>query len=507
MTLFLTTLAAHCAAQPGKLAIEVLGDDGQRVTYGELETQVRRAMAYLQAQGVTTGDRVGMVMPKGLPFIYLHIATMRLGAISLPLNPAYPASELRYFLHDAEIRLLFTYSDKRGDASAAVADLAACQQVVCIDNDADFAALTGGFSADESPAPLPDDPGLTALMIYTSGTTGRPKGAQLSHGNLTANLNSLHTAWGWREDDVLLHILPIFHVHGLIVALHGALNAGATALLMRVFQAEDCLRTLEARQCTVLMAVPTIHRRLVSASNATTVNLSHMRLITSGSDRLPDDLFARFERVFGHRLLERYGMSETSMLTSNPLRGERRIGSVGLPLPGVAVRIVNPEDDSPLPDGEVGEVQVRGDNVTRGYWRQPEKTAEAFTADGWFRTGDLGLREPDGYYTLKGRAKDLIISGGYNIYPPEVERVLAAHPGVTASAVIGCPNDEWGETVTAVVVKRPGARVTEDEIIDYCREQLVRYKAPRRVLFAPSLPRNALGKVQKAQLRKSLCGD
>ena len=253
------------------------------------------------------------------------------------------------------------------------------------------------------------------------------------------------------------------------------------------------------------MAVPTIHRRLVDAPNARQVDLSHLRLITSGSDRLPDDLFAQFQQRFGYTLVERYGMSETSMLISNPLMGERRVGSVGLPLPGVEVRIVDAVTEEPLPAGAVGEVQVRGANVCKGYWRQPEKTAAAFTADGWFRTGDMGLREADGYYSLKGRAKDLIISGGFNVYPPEVELVLAEHPAVAASAVIGCPDNEWGERVTALIVLRPSMSVDEQEIIAFCRERLVHYKAPRQVIFVPELPRNAMGKVQKAELRQQLC--
>ena len=351
----------------------------------------------------------------------------------------------------------------------------------------------------------PADPDATCLMIYTSGTTGRPKGAELTQGNLTAGLDALHVAWGWQTDDLLLHVLPIFHVHGLLVALHGALHAGATTILHARFDPLRTLQTLQDRRCTVFMAVPTIHRRLVDVPDAAHFDLSHMRLLTCGSDRLPDDLFGQFRETFGHTLLERYGMSETIMLLSNPLHGERRVGSVGLPLPGVEVRIVDPEDEMPVADNVVGEVQVRGANVCKGYWRQPDKTMAAFTADGWFRTGDLGLREPDGYYMLKGRSKDLIICGGYNVYPPEVELVLAEHPAVVASAVIGCPDDEWGERVTAIVVAQPGARVTEAEIIAFCRERLAHYKAPRHVIFITDLPRNAMGKVQKADLRRELC--
>jgi malonyl-CoA/methylmalonyl-CoA synthetase len=292
-------------------------------------------------------------------------------------------------------------------------------------------------------------------------------------------------------------------VHGLIVALHGALNAGATAVLMPRFDAETVLDLLSSGHFTVFMGVPTIHRRLLNATNGRKIDLSHMRLMTSGSDRLPDDLFTGYQETFGYTLLERYGMTETGMNLSNPLHGERRIGSVGMPLPGVEARIVDPATEAPLPDGNVGEVQIRGAHVCKGYWRQPEKTADAFTHDGWLRTGDLGMREPDGYFTLKGRAKDLIITGGMNVYPPEVELVLMEYPGVSACAVIGCPDDEWGEKVTAVII--PKTTITPEAVITHCREHLAAYKVPRRVLLVESLPQNALGKVQKAILRETLC--
>jgi malonyl-CoA/methylmalonyl-CoA synthetase len=255
------------------------------------------------------------------------------------------------------------------------------------------------------------------------------------------------------------------------------------------------------------MAVPTIHRRLVQAADAAAYDLRHVRLITSGSDRLPDDLFYAFRQTFGHTILERYGLSETGMNLSNPLYGERRAGSVGFPLPGVQARIADPASDEPLADGQVGEVQVRGGHVFKGYWRQPEKTAAAFTSDGWFRTGDLGLRQPDGTFELKGRAKDLIITGGFNVYPPEVELALAEHPAVEACAVIGCLDQEWGERVVAVVVRKVGETATAEALITFCRERLVHYKAPRQIIFVEALPRNAMGKVQKASLRAELCLD
>jgi len=506
--MFLDRLREHCDQQPEKVAVEFIDDQfaaGTVVTYGALEQTVRRTMAMLVAKGVQRGDRVALQLPKCLPFVYLHLAVMRLGAISLPLNPGYPARELAYFLADAEAMLFFADATTQATVTPLLADLpqlTACILLDCRDTRS-FAALLEGYAASNRPAP--QEPDATCLMIYTSGTTGRPKGAELTHGNLTANLDSLQEAWGWQADDLLLHVLPIFHVHGLVVALHGAFHAGATTIMHSKFDPVQTLATLAGRRCTVFMAVPTIHRRLVDAPNARNVDLSHMRLLTSGSDRLPDDLFVQFGVTFGHTLLERYGMSETIMLTSNPLHGERRVGSVGAPLPGVEVRIVDPESGTPVADDVVGEVQVRGANVCKGYWRQPDKSAAAFAGDGWFRTGDLGQRGADGYLTLKGRSKDLIISGGFNVYPPEVELVIADHPAVFANAVIGCPDNEWGERVTAIVVLHAGAVATEPEIIAHCRAQLVHYKTPRRVVFVKELPRNAMGKVQKAQLRQESC--
>jgi malonyl-CoA/methylmalonyl-CoA synthetase len=274
---------------------------------------------------------------------------------------------------------------------------------------------------------------------------------------------------------------------------------------MREFNAEQILELLSSGKCTVFMAVPTIHKRLLDVPHASQFDLSHVRLITSGSDRLPDEVFTGFQNMFAYTLLERYGMTETGMNCSNPLNGERRIGSVGLPLPGVEVRIVHSEMGNILSNGEIGDVQLRGPNVFKGYWQQPEKTAESFSADGWFKTGDLGYLEADGYLTLCGRSKDLIISGGLNVYPPEVERVLMEHPAVSSCAVIGCPDPEWGEQVTAVVVLKEIEPVSEEELIRFCRAKLAPYKSPKSIVFQNDLPRNAMGKVQKAELRKTVC--
>ena len=535
---FLDTFNENVHKYPHKVALEFIDPPLQRVTYAELDDLVNRTAGYLRSLGLEPGDRVALQLSKSLEFILLHLATVRLGASTLPLNLAYPPDELKYFLEDSGAKLFFALESSKEKIQTILPELPDLQVCVFLDptephqfqaltlvphahlpdllsksravpggagvtNYQDPSGLDTGFATDAQPYSTTDR--ATAVIIYTSGTTGRPKGAEITHGNLISNLRALHSAWGWQSDDVLLHVLPIFHVHGLFVAMHGALYAGATTLLMREFDARRTLQMLSNGQCTVFMAVPTIHQRLLDVPEARQFDLSGVRLITSGSDRLPDEVFTGFQQTFGYTLLERYGMTETGMNCSNPLTGERRLGSVGLPLTDVEVRIVNPENDQPLPDGEIGEVQLRGPNIFKGYWKQPQKTVESFSADGWFRTGDLGFREPDGYLTLCGRSKDLIISGGLNIYPPEVERVLAEHPSVAACAVIGCPDREWGERVTGVVVLNRGESVSSGDLIAFCRERLAPYKSPKAIFFREELPRNAMGKVQKAELRKTVC--
>ncbi len=505
--MFLDTLAHNYKTYPNKVAIEFIADDDtiQTLTYQQLGETVNRTAHYLKSLNVQTGDRVAIQLPKCLPFIYIHLAAVQIGAIFLPLNPAYPMTELTYFLDDAEASILIADQATESTIKSILPNLPAIQHCKFIEPSSDYwEKLVAAFPTD-SPTPLPTDNDQTAVMLYTSGTTSRPKGAQITHGNLTANIEALHSAWGWQHDDVILHVLPIFHVHGLIVALHGALHAGATAVMLPKFDAPQALDLLQSKRFTVFMGVPTIHRRLYNTAKGQPIDLSHMRLMTSGSDRLPDDLFTGYQKTFNYTLLERYGMTETGMNLSNPYQGERRVGSVGMPLPGVQARIVNPENDTPLPDGEVGEVQIKGAHVCKGYWRQPEKTSEAFTEDGWLRTGDMGVRAEDGYFTLKGRAKDLIITGGLNVYPPEVELILMEHPAVSACAVIGCPDEEWGEQVTAVVIPVEGQTFDTDDLSDLCREHLASYKVPRRIIITDSFPQNALGKIQKAKLRESLC--
>lgn len=509
---FLNSFTENVRKYPDKAALEFIDPPLQRVTYAELDDLVLHTMGYLQNLGIQPGDRVALQLSKCLEFILLHLATIRLRAIVLPLNLAYPPDELKYFLEDSGAKLFFALEVNKEKIQPILSQLPELKE--CIFLDPSKPDLFNSLISNLQPAEPSQITNLqspisslsnTAIIIYTSGTTGRPKGAEITHGNLKSNLDALHTAWGWQPEDILLHVLPIFHVHGLFVALHGALNAGATTLLMRDFDARKTLQTLVDRKCTVFMAVPTIHNRLLDVSDAKNFDLGHVRLITSGSDRLPDEVFTGFQQTFGHTLLERYGMTETGMNCSNPLHGERRIGSVGPPLPNVNVRIVNSETDELLPFGEIGDVQLRGPNIFKGYWNQPGKTSASFTADGWFRTGDLGYLEADGYLTLCGRSKDLIISGGLNIYPPEVERVLVEHPAVNACAVIGCPDREWGEKVTAVVVLHKGESVSGAELIAFCRERLAAYKSPKSIIFKDDLPRNAMGKVQKAELRREAC--
>jgi malonyl-CoA/methylmalonyl-CoA synthetase len=511
---FLDSFDDNVRKFPDKVALEFIDPPLQRLTYAQLDELVNRTAGYIQNLGLQPGDRVAIQLSKCLEFILIHLATIRCCAISLPLNLAYPPDELKYFLEDSGAKLFFTLESNKEKIQAILPSLPELKKCIFLDpaKPDEFQLLitnhqSSGFDtlATNTRYSTIVDSQDTAVIIYTSGTTGRPKGAEITHGNLTSNLEALHEAWGWQADDILLHVLPIFHVHGLFVALHGALHTAATTKIMREFNAEKTLEILASGQCTVFMAVPTIHKRLLDVPNAERFDLSHVRLITSGSDRLPDELFTGFQKTFGYTLLERYGMTETGMNCSNPLNGERRIGSVGLPLPGVEVRIVHSETEEILPTGEIGDVQLRGPNVFKGYWKQPDKTSASFSADGWFKTGDLGYLEADGYLTLCGRSKDLIISGGLNIYPPEVERVLMEHPAVNACAVIGCPDADWGERVTAVVVLNKTESAAAEELIRFCREKLAPYKSPKSIVFREDLPRNAMGKVQKAELRKTLC--
>jgi malonyl-CoA/methylmalonyl-CoA synthetase len=449
-------LASRFPADRAQPAFEML--DGAAVSYGELEAGVGCLAALLKAKGVTVGDRVAVQAPKSIEAVMLYLATLKIGAVFLPLNTAYTKAEIDYFVGDAEPALMVTDASALAREAAGLAPLEAAHEAAA---------------------------GDLAAIVYTSGTTGRSKGALLSHGALAANGQALTDAWGFTGRDVLLHALPIYHVHGLFIALHCVFLAGARVLWLPRFE-EDAVLAGMARS-TVMMGVPTYYARLLADPRFTRRAAERMRLFVSGSAPLLPSTFAEFEERIGQRLLERYGMSEAAIITTNPLAGDRIAGSVGYPLPGVALRAA---DD--------GIVQIRGPSVTSGYWRNPQKTAEAFTADGYFITGDVGRQDPDGRLWLSGRSSDLIISGGLNVYPKEVELVLDELEGVIESAVIGLPHADFGEAVVAVVAGRGDEAAT----IASARAQLAAFKCPKRVIFVDDLPRNAMGKVLKTELRR-----
>ncbi len=495
--LFLDQLRANCAKHPSKTAIEFVdGQSTARLSYQRLLAGVSEAREWLASLGVRPGDRVAVCLPKSIAAIQLHLAACRSGAVSLPLNPSYSFPELRYVLGDSEARVL-VLPGERARRYPATSSRSAWRGTVASINPRGFDGSSLDSSRSRAIEAFPAD--RLALMLYTSGTTGRPKGACITHGSLTENLEMLKAAWQWSSDDTLLHALPLFHLHGLLVALQAALHAGATCIMHSGFDAQHVIEELRSGRCSVFMAVPTIYRRLLKAAGDQNLDLSHMRLLTSGSDRLPVDLFEEIEARLGHRVVERYGMTETGIMLSNPLDGDRVPGQVGLPLPGVRMRVVVPETGSICKDGEVGEFQTCGKHVFAGYWRDEAKTREAFTPDGWFRTGDIGLRDAKGRFELKSRLNDMIITGGLNVYPMEVERVLARHPAVEQCAVVGLPDADWGQAVTAFVVSRT-PKLQQAELIRHCQAALASYKVPKRIVLVASLPRNAMGKVQKQHL-------
>ena len=463
------TLRAGFPADLARPAIE--RRDAPPVSYGDLIARSGGIAAALSAAGLTPGDRVLASVDKSVEALLLYLAALRAGLVYVPVNPGATARELAHFTADAAPRLVV-------DADA-LARLAAAPPAP------DFADAARG----------PDD---LAALLYTSGTTGAPKGAMLSHRNLAANAQTLTAAWAFTPADRLIHALPIFHVHGLFVATHCVLGAGARMLWLPGFDADAVLAELP--RSTVLMGVPTFYTRLLARPELTAERCAGMRLFVSGSAPLPGEVHRAFQARTGHAILERYGMTETGMLASNPLAGPRVPGKVGPPLPGVDLRISGADADG------IGAVEVRGDNVFRGYWQAPEKTADAFTADGWFVTGDLGRIDGAGYLELAGRAKDLIISGGLNVYPAEVEAVFEALPDVGEVAVIGVPHPDFGEAVVAVLAARPGARLDAEAVADAARAELAAYKRPKHLALVDALPRNAMGKIEKATLRQRFAG-
>ncbi|WP_291732910.1 malonyl-CoA synthase [Leisingera sp. F5] len=472
-----------------------LPNDGT-VTFGALFAGAERMAAALAALGVQPGDRIAVQVQKTIQAIELYLGTIMAGGIFLPLNTAYTGSEVAYFVGDATPR-------------AVVCDPARFEEISAISGEAEVLTLDAAGQgtlrdlADGQPGfePVARGAGDLAAILYTSGTTGRSKGAMLSHDNLASNSLTLRDYWRFTKDDVLIHALPIFHTHGLFVATNVALLAGAQVVFLPGFDADAILEAMPA--ATALMGVPTFYTRLLADEQLTRDRAANMRLFISGSAPLLVDTHEQWEVRTGHRILERYGMTETNMSTSNPYDGERRAGTVGFPLPGVEARVM--KDSTEVPAREIGVLEVRGPNVFQGYWQMPEKTAEELQPDGWFITGDMAKIGADGYVTIVGREKDLIITGGFNVYPKEVESLIDDLPGVLESAVIGVPHPDFGEGVVAVVVP-DGDGTSAEAIKSALSGQLAKFKQPKQIILLDALPRNTMGKVQKKALREEHAG-
>lgn len=471
---------------------------GRTWTYGDLEAGMHRYAGALASLGLKAGERVVVQTDKSVETLLIYLAAHYLGAIYIPLNTDYTKAEVGYFLADAE-PVVAVCRPSSLDAFNELAQGGAGPTCITLASDGTGTLAAMAAQNLSIPAPAPVAPDDLAAICYTSGTTGRSKGAMLSQGNLASNALALVDAWQFSARDVLIHALPIFHIHGLFVAMHCALLSGAKTLFLTKFDANEICRLMP--EASVLMGVPTFYTRLLDCSAFTRDVARGMRLFVAGSAPLSADTFRSFEAHTGHRVLERYGMTETGILTSNAYEGARVPGSVGKPLPGVTLRVTDPQTGAPVPSGEVGDVEVKGDSVFKGYWRNPEKTAAEFRADGFFITGDMGRFDETGYLHLVGRAKDLIISGGLNVYPKEIEAALEDIPAVADAAVIGVPHADLGEAVVAVI-KLSDPSVQADTLRQTLRTQLAGFKVPKHIAVLDELPRNAMGKVQKTVLRE-----
>ncbi|MDF0532058.1 malonyl-CoA synthase [Tsukamurella sp. 8F] len=489
------SVADRAAELPDATLFELPG--GRSVTYAETIELTQRIAARLVADGVMPGDRVAMQVGKSWEAIALYLAVLRIGGMFLPLNTAYTGHEMDHFLSDAEPRVLVCSPERCDEYTSRAGALV----VETLGTQGDGTLLDGRECYADTYDATPSDP---AAILYTSGTTGRSKGAVLTHENLASNCATLTEAWRFTGADRLIHALPIFHTHGLFVAMNLVMTTGASALYLPKFDLDAVVGLLP--RATVLMGVPTFYTRLAADPRVDRDRVASMRLFVSGSAPLLASDHAAFAERTGHAILERYGMTETNMNTSNPYEGLRKPGTVGPALPGIDVRVVDRESGAPLPDGEIGSIEVRGPNVFAGYWKLPEKTAAEFRDDGFFITGDVGRIDEDGYIVIVGRDKDLVISGGFNVYPREIEELIDAHPDVLESAVVGVPHPDFGETVVAVVVPASGATPDGASILRYIAPELARFKQPRAVEIVEALPRNVMGKVQKAELRKRYAG-
>lgn len=478
--------------------------EGQRYSYTDALSQSAQLAGALTELGVKQGDRVAVQVDKSPEAILLYLACLRIGGVYLPLNTGYTGDEIRYFLNDAE-PALFVCRPKTVEEARTIAADTGCPSVATLGSNADGSLMESARQAVPCEEIVALGERDLAAILYTSGTTGRSKGAMLTHNNLASNAETLVKAWHFSADDRLIHALPIFHTHGLFVACNVTLMAGASMLFLPKFDADVIFEELP--QGSVMMGVPTFYTRLVQDERLTPDVTANMRLFVSGSAPLTAETHEAFEAKTGHAILERYGMTETNMNISNPYQGARRAGTVGMPLPGVEMRITNRETGDEAPQGDIGMLQIRGPNVFIGYWRMPEKTREELLDDGFFITGDLAMVDEQGYVHIVGRDKDLVISGGYNVYPKEVEQVIDELEQVAESAVIGLPHPDLGEGVTAVVVRQQGTKIEENQleeekIIRHLDGRLAKYKQPKRVFFVDELPRNTMGKVQKNELRK-----
>ncbi|GLS30619.1 malonyl-CoA/methylmalonyl-CoA synthetase [Mesorhizobium albiziae] len=488
--------AIRAAAKPDARFVE--SPDGRCWSYSDMLGASARIAGALEKLSVRPGDRVAVQAEKSPEVLMLYIACLRAGAVYLPLNTAYTLAELDYFISDAEPRLVVVSPAARETVGELAGRYGAHVETLDASGSGSLMDLASDQPPDFTDAECgPDD---LAAILYTSGTTGRSKGAMLTHDNLLSNALALRDYWRFTSEDRLIHALPIFHTHGLFVASNVVLLSGASMIFLPKFDADEVLRLLP--RASVLMGVPTFYVRLVQHRELTRETVGRMRLFISGSAPLLAETHEAFRRRTGHAILERYGMTETNMNTSNPYDGERIADTVGFPLPGVELRVTEPETGVPLRDGETGMIEVRGPNVFKGYWRMPEKTEAEFRSDGFFITGDLGKIDERGYVHIVGRGKDLIISGGYNVYPKEIETEIDRLDGVVESAVIGIPHPDFGEGVAAVVVREKGSTLEERMILQGLRDRLARYKQPKAVVFVDELPRNAMGKVQKNVLRE-----
>ncbi len=480
---------------PDKVFLET--GDGRKLTYGELADGSARMAGALASLGVAPGDRVAVQVEKSPEALLLYLGCLRAGAIFLPLNTAYTPAEVSYFLSDAGASV-FVCEPHRLDSLAPVATKSGVRHVETLGVAQDGTLVAKADASGPSFQDVERGPDDLAAILYTSGTTGRSKGAMLSHDNLYSNAATLVEVWRMTADDVLLHALPIYHTHGLFVATNTLLLAGGSMFFLPKLDPAELLRLMPRATC--MMGVPTFYTRLLQRPELTRDLTAHMRLFVSGSAPLLAETHREWNARTGHAILERYGMTETNMNTSNPYVGDRVPGAVGLPLPGVSVQVTEPDTGTPLASNEIGMIEVKGPNVFKGYWNMPEKTASEFR-NGFFITGDLGKIDEKGYVHIVGRGKDLVITGGFNVYPKEVEDVIDSLAGVFESAVIGLPHKDFGEGVTAVVVRTAGATIDEKSITAALEVQLAKFKQPKKIIFVDDLPRNTMGKVQKNVLR------